>query len=111
MRFTDEMKAEDEKRWHARDIQTELRYCSEYMRDRRDMTNLDIRFYAYLMRRAAEMLSELTIRCEGCTYYTYTEHKGWKYGDCKNCKESVTGHALRDPYWFCTDYLPRAEKG
>lgn len=56
MRFTEEMIAEDEKRWHARDIVTELRYCSSYMRDRRDITNLDIRFYAYIMRRAHEML-------------------------------------------------------
>jgi hypothetical protein len=51
--------------------------------------------------------TEHAIGCEGCTYYT--EHKGWKYGDCKNCKESLTGHALRDPNWFCADYLPRAK--
>lgn len=58
MRFTDEMKAEDEKRWHARDIVTELGYCGDYMRDRKNMTNLDIRFYAYIMRRAAEVLKD-----------------------------------------------------
>ena len=56
MRITDEMIAEDEKRWHARDIVTELGYCSAYMRDRKYITNLDIRFYAYLMRKAREML-------------------------------------------------------
>lgn len=56
MRFTEEMIAEDEKRWHARDVVTELGYCSTYMRDRKDITNLDIRFYAYIMRRAHEML-------------------------------------------------------
>ena len=58
MRFTDEMKAEDEKRWHARDIVTELGYCGDYMRDRKNMTNLDIRFYAYIMRKAAEVLKD-----------------------------------------------------
>lgn len=56
MNFTEEMLAEDEKRWHARDVVTELGYCGNYMRDRKDMTNLDIRFYAYIMRKAHEML-------------------------------------------------------
>lgn len=56
MRITDEMIAEDEKRWHARDILMELGYCSTYMRDRKDITNLDIRFYAYIMRKARDLL-------------------------------------------------------
>lgn len=56
MMFTEEMRAEDEKRWHARDIVTELGYCEKYMRDRVNMTNLDIRFYAYIMRKAHDML-------------------------------------------------------
>ena len=56
MNFTEEMLAEDEKRWAARDVVTELGYCGNYMRDRKDMTNLDIRFYAYIMRKAHEML-------------------------------------------------------
>lgn len=58
MIFTEEMRVEDEKRWHARDVVTELGYCGKYMRDRKDMTNLDIRFYAYIMRKAHEMLKE-----------------------------------------------------
>lgn len=56
MIITEEMRAEDEKRWHARDVVTELGYCGKYMRDRKDMTNLDIRFYAYIMRKAHGML-------------------------------------------------------
>jgi len=56
MRITDEMIAEDEKRWHARDVVMELDYCSTYMRDRKDITNLDIRFYAYIMRKARDLL-------------------------------------------------------
>lgn len=56
MNFTEEMLAEDEKRWAARDVVTELGYCGNYMRDRKDMMNLDIRFYAYLMRKAHEIL-------------------------------------------------------
>lgn len=58
MRFTEEMLAEDEKRWHARDVVTELGYCGNHMRDRKDMTNLDIRFYAYIMRKAHDMLKK-----------------------------------------------------
>lgn len=58
MIFTEEMLAEDEKRWHARDIVVELGYCGKYMRDRRDLTNLDIRFYAYIMRKAHDMLKK-----------------------------------------------------
>jgi len=58
MNITPEMKVEDEKRWYARDVITELSYCGNYMRDRKDMTNLDIRFYAYLMRKAHDMLKD-----------------------------------------------------
>lgn len=58
MKITEEMIAEDEQRWHARDVITELGYCGKYMRDRRDMRNDDIRFYAYLMRKARKMLAE-----------------------------------------------------
>ena len=58
MNFTEEMINEDEKRWHARDVVTELGYCGNYMRDRKDMKNTDIRFYAYIMRKAYYMLKE-----------------------------------------------------
>ena len=56
MRFTEEMRAEDEKRWHTRDVIAELGYCGNAMRDRKHMTNLDIRFYAYIARKAYDML-------------------------------------------------------
>lgn len=56
MKITPEMIAEDERRWCARNVITELGYCGNYMRDRKDMTNLDIRFYAYIMRKAHDML-------------------------------------------------------
>ena len=56
MKFTEEMIAEDEKRWHSRDIVAETGYCANYMRDRIKMRNYDIRFYAYLFRRAHKAL-------------------------------------------------------
>ena len=52
------MLTEDEKRWHARDVVTELGYCGNYMRDRKDMKNIDIRFYAYIMRKAIKYQSD-----------------------------------------------------
>lgn len=58
MTFTEEMLAEDEKCWHARNVVAELGYCGNYMRNRKNMTNLDIRFYAYIMRKAYYMLKE-----------------------------------------------------
>jgi bacterioferritin (cytochrome b1) len=58
MKITEDMISEDEKRWHARDIITELGYCGNYMRDRKDMRNIDIRFYAYIMRKAYTMLKD-----------------------------------------------------
>lgn len=58
MKITEDMISEDEKRWHARDIITELGYCGNFMRDRKDMRNIDIRFYAYIMRKAYTMLKD-----------------------------------------------------
>lgn len=58
MMITEEMIAEDEKRWHARNIVAELGYCGKYIRHRKNITNDDIRFYAYIMRKAYYLLKE-----------------------------------------------------
>ena len=58
MMITEEMIAEDEKRWHARNIVVELGYCGKNIRHRINITNDDIRFYAYIMRKAHAMLKE-----------------------------------------------------
>jgi len=62
MNITPEMMAEDERMWGTRDVITELGYCGNGMRDRKNMTNLDIRFCAYIMRKAHEMLKEQEAR-------------------------------------------------
>lgn len=82
MMFTEEMLAEDEKRWAARDVVTELGYCGKYMRDRKDITNLDIRFYAYIMRKAHDMLKKQE------PVEPYVDVDVWKCGNC--------GHELED---------------
>ena len=75
MNFTEEMLSEDEKRWGARDVVVELGYCGKYMRDRKDITNLDIRFYAYIMRKAHDMLKKQESKPPVITENAY----GWKF--------------------------------
>lgn len=58
MMITEEMIAEDEKRWYASNIIAELGYCGNNIRHRKTITNDDIRFYAYIMRKAWAMLKE-----------------------------------------------------
>lgn len=82
MRFTEEMINEDEKRWHARDIVTELGYCGNYMRDRKDMKNIDIRFYAYVMRKAYYMLKEQEPKA---IEYHDNPFTGLPVAHCPNC--------------------------
>lgn len=52
MNFTEDMIREDDEKFHARNVRDELRYCGVYMKDRKNITNLDIRFYAWLFRAA-----------------------------------------------------------
>lgn len=58
MMITEEMMTEDEKHWHARNIIAELGYCGKYIRHRKNITNDDLRFYAYIMRKACTLLKE-----------------------------------------------------
>lgn len=58
MMITEEMIAEDEKRWNDRNIVAELGYCGKNVCHRKNITNDDIRFYAYIMRQAHAMLKE-----------------------------------------------------
>lgn len=58
MVITEEMIAEDEKRWNDRNIVAELGYCGKNICHRKNITNDDIRFYAYIMRKAYALLKE-----------------------------------------------------
>lgn len=58
MMLTEEMIAEDEKRWNDRNIVAELGYCGKNICHRKNITNDDIRFYAYIMRKAHALLKE-----------------------------------------------------
>lgn len=85
------MIAEDEKRWHARDVVMELGYCSTYMRDRKDITNLDIRFYAYIMRKAREMLEAQKPRTPHYTILRYIvegNEVSVEHPECPKCFEN-----------------------
>lgn len=108
MKFTPEMIEEDNRRWHARNIAVEMRYCSNYMKDRKDMTNLDIRFYAYLFRKGAELLeaqepieSRLHL-CDSCAKV---------YPECDSVHDGVAfGSGVgNDNVIGCTAYVNRWE--
>lgn len=58
MILTEELIAKDEKRWNDRNIVAELRYCGKNVCHRKSITNDDIRFYAYIMRKAYDLLKE-----------------------------------------------------
>ena len=85
MIITEEMIAEDEKRWHDRNIVAELGYCGKNIRHRKNITNDDIRFYAYIMRKAHAMLKEQEavkpIRDDGIYR-------------CGNCKQVCVGYEV-----------------
>lgn len=99
MKFTEEMINEDEKRWHERDIITELGYCGNNMRDRKNVTNMDIRFYAYIMRKAHAMLeaqeaswirapykkARICSRCYADEPYKFADDDADVYDYCPNC--------------------------
>ncbi len=106
MKFTEEMINEDEKRWHARDVVTELGYCGNYMMDRRNITNLDIRFYAYIMRKAYNMLKEhekakvVFGRCKDGSFATECGHCGMyldkAYSICPKCNKELDWNSNQD---------------
>lgn len=56
MKFTEADKEKAENWWGRRNLVKELEYCGEYIKDRRDITNVDLQFYAYIMRKAAVRL-------------------------------------------------------
>ena len=58
MMITEEMITKDEKRWNDRNIIAELGYCGMNILHRKNITNDDIRFYAYIMRKAHAMLKD-----------------------------------------------------
>lgn len=117
MRFTDEMIAEDEKRWHARDVVTELGYCGEYMRDRKNMTNDDIRFYAYIMRKACRMLKKgeekLEIDrkrvCKGLFAHAYKDCHTCPYWGSGPHNSSECKELARDAYSLLKGQMPPDE--
>lgn len=58
MRLTKEQIEVDDKRWAKRDIMEELRWCSVEVGDRVHITNDDLHFFAFVARKAYELLKE-----------------------------------------------------
>ena len=99
MMLTEEMIAEDEKRWNDRNIVAELGYCGKNVRHRKSITNDDIRFYAYIMRKAYAMLetkeaswinvphkkARICSRCYADEPYKFADEDADVYDYCPNC--------------------------
>ncbi len=60
MILTEEQINADNKRWEERDIKQELYYLSNAVPNRVSITNDDLRFYAYIARKALGMIEHLT---------------------------------------------------
>ena len=58
MKITEPMRQYDDVRWASRDVKMELKYCGSYMKDRINIRNDDLRFYAWLYRAALRMIEE-----------------------------------------------------
>ena len=54
-----DLQALDDKVWRNRNVKAELAYCGTYMKHRKSITNLDLRFYAWLFRAALKRIEEL----------------------------------------------------
>ena len=91
MMLTEEMIAEDEKRWHARNIIAELGYCGKNIRHRKNITNDDIRFYAYIMRKVHALLkAQEAVEPKEKAYV-------WRCGKCDEYLTAIENHRIR----FC----------
>ena len=57
MTITETMRQHDDVKWASRNVKEELKYCGVYMKDRRNITENDIRFYAWLFRAALRIIN------------------------------------------------------
>lgn len=59
MQITDKMEKEDDLKYHSRNLKEELRFSGYWLKDRNITTNCDLRYYAWLFRKAyKEILGE-----------------------------------------------------
>lgn len=58
MRLTDEMISQDDQRFLHYNVRSELKYCGKEITNRKSITNDNIRFQAWLCRRADEIIEE-----------------------------------------------------
>ena len=93
MRITEEMAREDDRLWHARDTMIELAYCSSNMPDGKVVTDQDLRFCAFLFRRAHKALADTApVRAHRIkSGYTSPELIGFDY-ECGNCARYIQKH-------------------
>ena len=54
-----DVQAFDDKVFKSRNVKAELAYCGIHIRHRKSITNMDLRFYAWLFRAALRRIEEL----------------------------------------------------
>lgn len=87
MWLTKEQMIEDDERWKSRNVRAELTYSSHYVKDRKNTTNLDLRFYMWLFRNALNMITaQKHGKFIGTEYDGYADgnpvYYEWKCSEC-----------------------------
>ena len=59
MQLTEQQIQEDDERYSNRDILRELRYCGNEVKQRKNITEQDIRYYAWLCRAAYKQMMKV----------------------------------------------------
>lgn len=60
MQLTEQQIQEDDTRYSGRDILQELRYCGNEVKQRKNITEQDIRYHAWLCRAAYKQMMKVT---------------------------------------------------
>lgn len=103
MRLTDEQIKQDDNKYHTRNVVKELKYCSNYFRDRRDITNLDIRFYMWLLRHSLELIENNTGTEKRGRWNEWVDERwGGTYYSCSECgSEAIVSRGKVQLTEFC----------
>lgn len=83
MILTEEQIKADDEQWKARNIKQELYYLGNSIPNRLCVTNDYLRFYAFVTRKALEMVEQLSaqpeiIRCKDCKHLFNKNDEGGK---------------------------------
>ena len=91
MRLSKEQIIKDDERFAKRDIMEELRWCSVEVGDRVHITNDDLHFFAFVARKAYELLKEKQPLSPVWDNEPFSGRAVWF---CPNCNEGIDKFAF-----------------